>query len=238
MGKFKGSTVEALVTALQIIRERRFMNHMVQLVAICATSLLVTATAATVSGGHAYLICFPDYKVDAGSLGEKDSLGHAGVLIVSDKGFTRYYEFGRYNGNHDGIVKNRTVSNVKTTDGKISPESLTVVMSELSKVAGKGGRIRAAHFINVDFDAMRKRAEAKDNGKYDELTFNCGLYAEAVILQGNRLIDKPTIAYPRPVNVVDEYIEEGNAEVLFDPEKKTLTESAGDEADAKVSSGQ
>ncbi|MFT3751291.1 MAG: hypothetical protein QM768_23470 [Agriterribacter sp.] len=46
-------------------------------------------------------------------------------------------------------------------------------------------------------------------------------------------VDNPSIWKPTPINIVDEYIEEGNAEVNYDPKKNTTTVGEGDESDAK-----
>jgi hypothetical protein len=102
----------------------------------------------------------------------------------------------------------------------------------LSTKSGQGTRIRAAYFINVDFDKMLSQATAAQP-KYDILSFNCGQYAESVILQGNPKIDRPLIINPVPNNIVDEYIEEGNAEVLFSPITGDISIGKGDESDAK-----
>jgi len=52
-------------------------------------------------------------------------------------------------------------------------------------------------------------------------------------LQGNPKIDRPLIINPMPNNIVDEYIEEGNAEVLFSPTTGVISIGKGDESDAK-----
>jgi hypothetical protein len=69
---------------------------------------------------------------------------------------------------------------------------------------------------------------------YDISLNNCGHYAERVILSGNPEIDKPLVVNPTPNNFVDEYIEERNAEVLFDPATGTFSIGHGDESDAKA----
>jgi len=185
----------------------------------------------------ALLITYPDYPVNTDSFyGNTDMVGHAGVLLIRADGLTKYYEFGRYDPAKQGKVRNIRVLNAAiASDGRATPSSLKNILGELSagpESPGKGTRIRAAYFINVDFDKMLAQATAKQP-KYDIVSFNCGSYAESVILQGNPKIDRPLIINPTPNNIVDEYIEEGNAEVLFSPTTGDISIGQGDESDAK-----
>ncbi|MEG4065427.1 hypothetical protein [Microcoleus sp. SVA1_A1] len=182
----------------------------------------------------ALLITYPDYPVNTDTFyGYTTLVGHAGVLLIKSNGLTKYYEFGRYDPAKNGLVKNRRIPNAQiTSDGKPTTSSLKNILSILSTESGKGGRIIAAYFINVDFDKMLAQA-TKAQPKYDIKSFNCGQYAESVILQGNPRIDRPLIINPTPNNIVDEYIEEGNAEVLFSPTTGEISIGEGDESDAK-----
>ena len=63
---------------------------------------------------------------------------------------------------------------------------------------------------------------------------NCGTFAEDVILQ-DPYVDKPWIVNTTPINIVDEYQEEGNAIVTYDPKTNKTTLGKGDESDAKKS---
>ena len=65
---------------------------------------------------------------------------------------------------------------------------------------------------------------------------NCGTFARDVIAQDDD-VDNPSIWNPTPINIVDEYIEEGNAEVKFDPKSNITTIGTGDESDAKKGGG-
>lgn len=182
----------------------------------------------------ALLITYPDYPVNTDTYyGYTTMVGHAGVLLIRFDGFTKYYDFGRYDAAKKGEVRNQPVPNaVIASDGKATPESLKNILSVLSTKSGKKTRIRAAYFINVDFDKMLAQATAAQP-KYDILKFNCGHYAESVILQGNPNIDRPLIINPTPNNIIDEYIEEGNSEVLFSPTTGDISIGQGDESDAK-----
>jgi hypothetical protein len=186
----------------------------------------------TVENSGALLITYPDYPIST-DYGYTTLAGHAGVLLVRSDGLTKYYEFGRYDPANNGLVRNQVVINAQIgTDGRTTPASLKKILSTLSTKSGKSGRIRAAYFINVDFDKMLAKATAPQP-RYDITNFNCGKYAESVILEGNPKIDIPFILNPLPNNIVDEYIEEGNAEVLFSPISGDISIGIGDEEDAK-----
>jgi hypothetical protein len=182
----------------------------------------------------ALLIVYPDYPVNTDSFyGYTTLVGHAGVLLIKSNGLTKYYEFGRYDEAKNGQVRNQTVPNAEiASDEKPTSSSLKKILSTLSTKSGKDTRIRAAYFINMDFEKMLAQATATQP-KYDILSFNCGQYAESVILKGNPSIDRPLIINPVPNNIVDEYIEEGNAEILFSPSTGEITIGEGDESDAK-----
>lgn len=183
--------------------------------------------------GEALLITFPDYPIST-EYGYVDFVGHAGALLIGAGGLTKYHEFGRYNGNMKGETRNRTISNVSidAANGKATAASLKKVFGELSRLSGQNGRMRAAYFINMDFDKMAAAA-TRAQPDYSVASHNCGHYARSVISAGNDDIDHPCIANPTPNNIVDEYIEEKNAEVLFDPATGAFSIGEGDEGDAK-----
>lgn len=201
---------------------------------------------------EALYIAFPDFKIDTETaLGKVGGLGHAGVVLIDEKGSTRYYEYGRYatKDGTKGRVRKITVPDVKIgTDGRATQESLEKLLSHISKTSGQGGRVDAAYFINVDFEAMDSYAKKKlketnpeykeydkNRKPYDLTNNNCGTFAEDVITQ-DKTVDKPSIYVKSPTNIVEEYQEEGNAKVTYDPAKKKdkLTIGTGDEDDAKI----
>lgn len=195
-------------------------------------------------GKDAILIAYPDYKIQT-PVGKIVGLGHACVLLIDNKtGTTRYYEYGRYDADGKGLVRTVKTSKVKIgKDGKPTVESLNKVLEQLSKKSGNGGRIRAAYVISDQYSKMKAYADGKlaenndpDRKEYGLNSNNCGTFARDVIAQDED-VDNPTIHNPTPRNIVDEYIEEGNAEVKYDPTKNTTTVGAGDESDAKKSGG-
>ncbi len=194
-------------------------------------------------GRDAILILFPDYKI-ATPIGRIGGLGHAGVLLINNKtGVTKYYEYGRYK-TYDGVAgKVQTLKTSKVVldkDGKPTIESLNNVLGEISKGAGKGGRILGAYIKSDQFDAMNNYAneklkENKDPKRdpYSLNSNNCGTFGADCINQ-DKTVDQPTIINPTPMNIIDEYLEEGNAKVTYDPKTKKTTIGIGDETDAKV----
>jgi hypothetical protein len=72
----------------------------------------------------------------------------------------------------------------------------------------------------------------KNRKPYSLFNNNCGTFATDVINQ-DESVDQPWIVNPAPVNIVDEYQEEGNAQVIYNPNTNTTVIGKGDEEDAK-----
>ena len=166
------------------------------------------------NGKDAVLVVFPDYKIST-PIGKMGNLGHAGVLLINNKtGLTKYYEYGRYDKEGKGEVRNIKISNVKIDkNGKPTTESLNKVMGELSKKAGQNGRIDGAYIESDKFENMDKYATIKENEnsnpsrKTYSLTWNnCGTFAADVVNQDENVNKKaPIIVDPRPNSIVEEY---------------------------------
>lgn len=113
------------------------------------------------------------------------------------------------------------------------------VLSHLSEKSGQGGDISGAYIISDATDKMKTYAEKKmaENADSNRKPYtlsgnNCGTFARDVIAQDDK-VDNPSISKPTPSNIVDEYVEEGNASVEFSSKNKTLNIGKGDESDAK-----
>ena len=162
----------------------------------------------------AVLVVFPDYKIST-PIGKMGNLGHAGVLLINHKtGLTKYYEYGRYDKEGKGEVRNIKISNVKIDkNGKPTTESLNKVMGELSKKAGQNGRIDGAYIESDKFENMDKYATIKENENsnpsrktYSLTGNNCGTFAADVVNQDENVNKKaPIIVDPRPNSIVEEY---------------------------------
>lgn len=188
-------------------------------------------------GYDAIYITFPNYRANGIPF-----TGHAGVLLIDNKtGFTKYYEYGRYDPENKGIVRTVAISNVVIDkNGKPTQESLQKVMKQLSDKSGHGGDIEGAYIISDKFNEMNEYAKNKlsensnpNRKKYSILSNNCATFAEDVITQ-DKSVDKPNIIINSPINIVDEYQEEGNARVQYKAKSQTLFIGKGDEKDAKI----
>ncbi len=158
-------------------------------------------------------IVFPKYKISA--YGRKwSNLGHAGVLLIDNKtGYTKYYEFGRYESNQ-GEVRNYAIPNVVMgKDGKPTVESMNKVMERISEISGQGGPIEGAYIKSDEFDKMNEYAKSKmaendspDRESYDLFDNNCGTFACDVANQDEQVKeDAPLILDPRPNSIIEEY---------------------------------
>ena len=84
-------------------------------------------------------------------------------------------------------------------------------------------------------DYAKSRMHENDNPDredYSVLSNNCATFAEDVITQ-DKSVDKPFIIINSPINIVDEYQEEGNARVQYKSKTQTTTVDKGNEKDAK-----
>lgn len=99
--------------------------------------------------GKAYYITFPDYNAKADKTPEFISnliggdlafpTGHAGVLMMDENGNTRYYEFGRYNPNGQGLIGQRLPADVgnyrKVAVPDYNGKNMKDIMNRLKKAA-------------------------------------------------------------------------------------------------------
>ncbi len=191
------------------------------------------------TGMDAILIVFPDYPIKIYKEKEIDIVGHAGVLLIDNStGKTAYYEYGRYETADGTKGRVRMVSVPNATigeDGKPTIQSLGNILNSLSQKAGKGGRINGAYvnsdkFTEMNNYAVQKYQESNNNNdsynknreEYSIFTNNCGTFAKDVInIDSN--IKRPIIINTAPVNIVEEYQEEGYAQIKYDPIKNIIT---------------
>ena len=188
-------------------------------------------------GRDAIYIAFPDYKANGIPF-----TGHAGVLLINNKtGYTRYYEYGRYNGDKKGRVRSYKVSNVVIgKDGKPTNNSLNKVLKQISDNSGNHGDIEGAYILSNEFQEMNDYANSRmlennnpDREAYSFLNNNCATFAEDVITQDKR-VDKPSRIINSPVNLVRKY-QNNNDKVQYDAKKQTVKiEKMKDEEDSSI----
>jgi len=163
------------------------------------------------SGKDAIPIVFKDYKISA--LGMKWSgLGHAGILLIDNKtGLAKYYEYGRYDKEGKGIVRQRAVPNVamdKNT-GMPTQESLNKVLGVISKEAGHGGDVTGAYVKNDNFKEMNEHAQEQkaqndnpDRKEYSITGNNCATFMKETLEAGGT--ETPSMVDPRPNSYIEE----------------------------------
>jgi hypothetical protein len=182
-------------------------------------------------GRDGVIVTFPDYKIQT-PIGKVGGLGHAGVLLIDNKtGYTKYYEYGRYDKAGKGIVRSFAVSNVKIgKDGKPTVESLNKVMKQISDKAGHGGKIEGAYIKSDKFKEMNDYAQdrIKENSnpereEYNLMNNNCGTFTNDVVKQDEEVSEEaPTVIDPRPNSMIKEY-QRKFQDVEYDPEKEKTT---------------
>ena len=165
-------------------------------------------------GRDGVLIVFPDYEIHVGRKVYKN-LGHAGVLLINNKtGYTRYYEYGRYDSENKGIVRNYRVSDVKINEnGEPTKESLEKVLKEISDTSGQGGRIEGAYIKSDEFDLMKEYAEQrlKSNNDphrkgYSLFNNNCAPFATEVLSHDQKVKEQsPLFKSPRPTQLIKQF---------------------------------
>lgn len=139
------------------------------------------------------------------------NLGHAGILFLSGQtGLTKYYEYGRYDPQELGIVKNRRVSDVQMTNGRPSARSLTTVLAEISAASGQRGPILAAYielkpgaFQSMWAYANQRFVECQTNpnrAPYTLFTNSCNTFMRSVAVAGGA--DMPQVVDPRPIGYI------------------------------------
>ena len=160
-------------------------------------------------GRDAVAVTFPDYRISFGGT-TWSNLGHAGALLINPaNGVTRYYDFGRYGGT-TGIVRNLPLSsNVVMSGGVPTTASLAQVLTEVSKLAGNGGRIDGAYFSGANFSAMNSYAQGLvgktvGNGGYGEWSplCSCNTFQRDILREGG--VDTPSMVDPRPNSYIKE----------------------------------
>lgn len=163
-------------------------------------------------GRDGILVVWKDYPAGGYPL-----TGHAGVLLINNKtGYTKYYEYGRYDDNNYGIVRSYGIKDVQIgNDGRPTAESMNTVFKKITEMSGtthgKTYEMSGAYFESDKFDEMNDYAKSKlkensnpDREKYSTLSNNCGDFATDVLKQ-DKDITTPLIEDPRPTGLIDQY---------------------------------
>ncbi len=153
-------------------------------------------------GRDGIYINFPDYVISVGNM-QFENLGHSGILLINNQtGLTKYYEYGRYDKQNIGIVRNIRVPNVVIgEDGRPEKESLDKVFGAISQIAGDGGKIEGAYVESNEFEAMNDYAQSlmaenenPEREPYNIINNNCSTFAEDVLKQDRNIEKKAPIS--------------------------------------------
>src|SRR5262245_21455705 len=161
-------------------------------------------------------IVFPDYRITVESPSAKvrlPFLGHAGILFFDGRsGETRYFEYGRYDRPHKGVVQERCEISDLIMDGTGRPTatSLKVTLGEISTQAGQRGRLVGA-YIEVPtggFPGMLRYSENRwnqnnqeDRAPYTLLGNSCLHFMKEVAEAGGAIM--PPVFDPRPAGYIE-----------------------------------
>ncbi len=162
-------------------------------------------------GRDAIPVVFKDYLINY--QGRKiPYLGHAGILLIDNKtGYTRYYEYGRYDQAEMGIVNNYGVPNVVMDNdtGLPTEESLRKVLWKIANKSGQGGMITAAYIHDDNFKAMMDYAESvrqqnknPNRKSYSIWANSCNHFMKSVLNAGG--VNTPSMFDPRPNSYIEE----------------------------------
>lgn len=134
-------------------------------------------------------------------------LGHAGILFIEgSSGFTKYYEYGRYDPAAHGLVRKQALSDVKIgSNGRPTKLTFEKVLGEISRKSGQGGKIAGA-YIELSPGAFVKmlahasnRMKQNSNPKrapYELLSNSCLHFMKEVAEAGGSSM--PVVIAPQP----------------------------------------
>ena len=112
-------------------------------------------------------------------------LGHAGVVAVDpNTGFTRYFEYGRYDPANLGTVRSFPIPDlVMGENGLPTQGSLNNLYSFLSRSAGRGANVSATYYPEYSFAGTLGYSmhfqRNLDRSKYNIFTNNCKTFAQS-----------------------------------------------------------
>lgn len=129
-------------------------------------------------------------------------LGHSAVIgINATTGATAYYEFGRYYGNDNGIVRRCTIPDVALgSNGQPTQASLQNLYDYISKNYGKGHTVDPKYRADTDYEKVSEYAKdfSKNHSPYGPLSNNCKTFANDASQAGNENFTPVPPTRPRP----------------------------------------
>lgn len=158
-------------------------------------------------GKDGILLVWRDYRADGYRF-----TGHAGILLIdNESGFTKYYEYGRYDVDNYGEVRNYAVPNVILGEyGLPTEESLQNVLEFITERSGQGLELTGAYFESDMFTEMNAYAQElmmdENRAPYSTLSNNCGTFCTNVLKQDRTIESKaPRLQAPNPYLLINQY---------------------------------
>jgi RHS repeat-associated protein len=173
-------------------------------------------------GRAALAVVYPDYKISVGGI-RVPQLGHAGVVSIDNRGRTKYYEYGRYDSKHLGVVRRVGVPDVVMgSNGYPTKESMQKLMAALSTKSGQGGAVEGAFFKDADAAKVNAYAAARedantdpDRKSYGLFTNSCSTFMCSAVKAGG---GSTFLAFsPRPIEVIQDLQRNSDMEVSYKP---------------------
>jgi len=180
-------------------------------------------------GLDAIAIAFVDYLITVDER-RVPGLGHAAVITIDDTGYTKYFEYGRYDPARRGVTKNPGILNVDIgSNGLPTEESLKRMLHAVSKASGEDSRISAAYFVTDEESTAKmtqyglecvQRNKDPEREPYSIWSNNCGTFAEDVIEAGG--VNLPIILDPRPNARAPVWQKKADFSIEYDPKTDEL----------------
>ena len=124
--------------------------------------------------------------IEVPKVGLVSEIGHAGVLLISGaNGATKYFEYGRYDAAGLGIVRTKTIPDVKMDGDNPNPGKLKQTLRIISEQSGKKTAIAAVMYktegkfaVGVNY-CLQRLAQNMDPKRepYSVTTNNCMSFA-------------------------------------------------------------
>jgi len=164
------------------------------------------------------------------------NLGHAGILMINGvSGLTKYYEYGRYDyPEKKGVVRGVPVPDAKPGSNGVEPKSLIPVLSQVSRVAGKGGRIEGVYLeATAVFERLNQRVAIQkslnnnpNRREYDLTSNSCIHFVKRLVEAAGK--EAPWMIDPRPNSYIGEFRDDYRDLDFFPKTNRLVIEEVGE----------
>jgi RHS repeat-associated protein len=154
------------------------------------------------------IIAFPDYMVQTDTIFGRQPLGHAGLLTINNStGAAHYYEYGRYDAQQKGIVRDYVPkTQIKLNkDGSVDRNSVRNAMGEISHRSGQDGRAEGAYVpttraqedkINAYAKGRKAQNTDSDRKSYDKSCNSCNDFPRDAVSAGGISVPSKDSIFP------------------------------------------